>query len=61
MYMHPKVLKKLVNVFAKLLSIMFQKLWLSVTGKRETPLSFLRKGEVLGNYRPMSLISVRTC
>jgi len=61
MYMHPRVLKKLVNVFAKLLSIVFQKLWLSVTGKRETPLPFLRKGEVLGNYRPVSLISVRTC
>ena len=46
---HPGVLKEMADVVAELTSIIFEKSWLSVkspvTGKRETLLPFLRKGE----------------
>ena len=46
---HPRVLKEMADVVAELLFIIFEKPWLSGevtgTGKRETLLPFLRKGE----------------
>ena len=46
---HPRALKEMADVVAELTSIIFEKSWLSVkspvTGKRETLLPFLRKGE----------------
>ena len=62
--MHPRVLKELAEVVAELLSIIFEKLWLS----GEVPDDW-RKGhtdpiykkgskEDPGNYRPLSLTSV---
>ena len=61
---HPWVLRKLVEVIARLLSIIFGKLW----GMREVPedrrkkdvTSFSRKGkkEDPGNYRLISLTSI---
>ena len=46
---HPRILKEMADVVAELTSIIFEKSWLSVkspvTGKRETLLPFLRKGE----------------
>ena len=62
--MHPRVLKELTEVVAKLLSIMFKKMWLL----GEVPDDW-RKGHItliykkgskedLGNYRSVSLISV---
>ena len=46
---HPRALKEMAEVVAELPSIIFEKSWLSgevlVTGKRETLLPFLRKGE----------------
>ena len=48
-YIHPRVLKEMADVVADLLSIIFEKSWLSsegpMTEKRETLLPFLRKGE----------------
>jgi len=62
--MHPRVLNKLVEVVAKLLSIIFEKSWLSgeVPGdwKKGHVNSIYEKGskEDPGNYRPVSLTSV---
>ena len=60
--MHPRVLKELADVVAELLSIIFEKLWLSGevprdwTNEHIIPIYKKGKKEDLGNSRPMSLI-----
>jgi len=59
--MQPRAPKEEADVVAKLLSIVFEKLWLSgkvpSDGKREISLPLLRKGDP-SNYRLGSLTSV---
>ena len=62
--MHPKVLKDLVDVVGKLLSIIFEKLWLwdqvhGVWKKWNITLIYKKGRKVyLGNYKLVSLTSV---
>ena len=60
--MHASVLRQLAEVVAELLSIIFEKLWLSGevprdwTNEHIIPIYKKGKKEDLGNSRPMSLI-----
>ncbi|KFV51836.1 hypothetical protein N328_02739, partial [Gavia stellata] len=61
---HPRVLRELVEVFTKPLSIIYQQSWLTrddpVDWKLANVMSNYKKGqkEDPGNYRPVSLTSV---
>ena len=61
---HSRVLRELVEVLTKTLSIIYQQSWLTeevpVDGRSESATATYKKGqkEDLGNYRPVSLTSV---
>ena len=62
--MHPRILKELAEVAVKLLSIIFEKPWLSDEVPDDwrkdhvTPVYKKESKEDLGNYRPVSFTSV---